>query len=161
MRKTKITKHLARQILEQIYKKEKDPRKRERLQFILALYDGEMQITAARMILRNPRTVGLWLKKWNQYGLKGLFSGHSTGRKGTLNKEEWKEIMDEIKDKGMSIKDVILYVNKKNGTSYTYQGIWNRLRRKKNGKRPARYGKPFKKHEKRPPDAEVILKKTR
>ncbi|NCN68384.1 MAG: hypothetical protein GW779_06825 [Candidatus Altiarchaeum hamiconexum] len=65
-------------------------------------------------------------------------------------------MIEEISGKGMTIKDTIEYVNTKHETDYTYSGGWRILRKVKN----VPYGKPYIQNEKRPDDAEDILKKS-
>lgn len=163
-RKFTLVKHLSQRQLENIYKKEKDFRKKERLQFILGLYDGHRLKDTSKMIRRSESTCKRWLKSWNKYGLEGLMPSFSDSGKGGgnpyLENEDWDHIFIELKDKGMSIEDVRKHVNAKYKISYSYKGVWERLRRKKNGVRLAHYGKPYKVHANRHDDAEFILKKT-
>lgn len=160
-RKVKLIEHVPRAEVERLYKEERDSRRKERLRFILELYDGQKIKDAARMIRRSDMTGKRWVKSWNRNGLEGLmpaFYGKGGGSP-YLDEKAWNSIIDEIRDKGMALDDVILFVKNRHGVSYSYKGVWNRLRRKKNGARPVHYGKPFKMHAKRPPDAGLILKK--
>ena len=155
---------MPREKLEKLYKKEQNPRKKERLQFILELYDGQQIKTSTRMIRRSYRTARRWLQGWNKEGLQGLMPVFAKSGEGGgnpyLDKAIWMQTIEDIKNRGMSIEDTRKYINKKYEVSYSYNGVWDRLRKKKNGVRPVHYGKPFKMHVKRPPDAELILKKS-
>lgn len=87
--------------------------------------------------------------------VEGLKPHNTGGPKPKVSPGEWDKIISEIKDKGMTISDVTAYVNKTRGVSYKYCGVWHNLRRK----RHVKYGKPYKINDKRPNDAEAILKK--
>jgi len=77
------------------------------------------------------------------------------GPKPRLSNDEWDKIIKEIEGKGMTIKDVAIYVKNTRRVYYTYAGVWKVLRRRK--KVP--YGKAYKMNSKRPPNAEGMLKK--
>lgn len=64
-------------------------------------------------------------------------------------------IINEIRDKGMTLRDVKVYVQTKHGVEYSYNSVWYWTR----GKKKTRYGKPYLEDERRPKDAEEILKK--
>ena len=55
----------------------------------------------------------------------------------------------------MTIKDVVNYVKETRNVDYSYKLTWNILRVKKK----VRYGKPYIRNNKRPVDAESLLKK--
>ena len=68
---------------------------------------------------------------------------------------DWDKIIDEIENKGMTLRDVVVYIKNSRGVTYSYKTVWYILRKKKKGK----YGKPYIKNIKRPDDAEDTLKK--
>jgi transposase len=72
-----------------------------------------------------------------------------------ISSNEWDNIIEEIEDKGMTIKDVVNYVKETRNVDYSYKLAWKVLRVNKKVK----YGKPYIRNNKRPVDAESLLKK--
>jgi transposase len=68
---------------------------------------------------------------------------------------EWDKIVSEIEGRGMTIKDVAVYVRDTRGVHYAYKTVWQVLRKEKK----VRYGKAYRMNAKRPDAAEEILKK--
>lgn len=120
--------------LEQIietYKKEKDGRIKERLLTIKLLYEGKGVSDIAKQIDVSRKTIYNWIDAWNQNGHRGLKPGNErSGKKRYLDKEEWQEILSEIEGRGYTIKDILRYVKKTRGKTYTYKGIWKALHEK-------------------------------
>jgi len=155
-RKPKVIKHLTKEELEERYRKEKDSTIKERLLAILLLYDGKNIYEVAEIIRRSERTIKEWLKRWNERGYEGILPETSKrGRKPKISNEEWDKILKEIEGKGMTIKEVTVYVKTTRGVEYAYKTVWTILRKKKK----VRYGKPYIQNSKRPENAEEILKK--
>lgn len=154
-RKITLIKHLSEKELEKTYKTENNSRTKEKLLAILHLYDGEKVSDAAAAVKRGRSTLELWIKNWNLNGVEGLKPRFTGGPKPKLPKTEWDKVVEEIENKGMTLKDVAVYVKDTRGVNYTYKAVWKILRKQ----RHVRYGKPYKMNEKRPKDAEAILKK--
>ena len=152
-----LVRHLSKDGLEKSYKLEKNSRVKERLLAILLLYEGKKVPQAAATVRKCVSTLELWIRNWNQNGVDGLKPHFTGGPKPKLSKSEWDKIIAEIENRGMTISDVALYVKDTRGVSYKYSSVWDILRRQ----RHLRYGKPYKMNEKRPKDAEAILKKAR
>jgi transposase len=155
--KPSLVNHLSKDQLEEAYKSEKDARVKERLLAIILLYEGKKVPEAAALVRRCISTIELWISNWNRNGLEGLKTHFTGGPKPKVSTAEWDRIVAEIENKGMTINDVAQYVKDTRGACYTYKWVWDVLRRK----RHLRYGKPYKINEKRPEDAEAILKKAR
>lgn len=147
---------ITREELDRMYREEKNPRMKERLLAISLLSEGRSVAEVARTLRRSVRTVERWVSYWNANGLEALAPQSSGGRRPKLSEEEWEEVLREIEDKGY-VEDVVVYVRDTRGVHYTYSGVWRVLRRRMRGK--ARYGKPRREEEGRPPDAGAILKK--
>ncbi len=151
--------HLTRPIdineLSDKYRNEKDPRVKERLLALIHLYEGKTVKEVSTIVKRSIRTVERWVSAWNKSGYEGLAPQFTGGPKPKLSVDEWDKIVKEIKEKGMTIKDVTVYVNDTRGVHYGYKGVWEVLRRK----RHVPYGKAYKMNEKRPSNAEETLKK--
>jgi len=150
-----LTRHLPLDELRVMYRKEKNSRVKERLLAVLHLYEGKMVKEVSKMVERSERTVERWLAEWNEKGYDGLTPRFTGGPKPKLPDSEWNKIIEEIEGRGMTLKDVAVYVKDTRGVSYGYKGVWEALRRK----RHVPYGKAFKMNRKRPPDAEELLKR--
>lgn len=154
-RKATIVNRMTKEKLERRYKEEKNPRMKERLLAILMIYDGKKVSEIPSLIRRSRRTVHEWLRRWNECGYDGLVPEFSGGPKPLITTQEWDRVIDEVEEKGMTIKDVTQYVNRTRGVSYSYKTVWEVLRKKKH----VRYGKPYIRNKLRPENAEEILKK--
>ncbi len=85
--------------------------------------------------------------------MKPEFSGGYTPR---LRKQEWDQVVAQIKGKGYDIEQVSALILKQKAVHYSYEMVWYKLR--KEYKLP--YGKPYLDNEKMPKDAgEQIQKK--
>jgi len=155
--KPSLVKHLTKDQLEKAYKSEKYSRIKERLLAILLLYEEKKVPEVAALVRRGISTIELWISNWNKQGVDGLKTHFTGGPKPKVPASEWDKIISEIENKGMTIQDVAVYVKDTRGVSYTYKWVWDVLRRK----RHLRYGKPYKVNERRPEDADAILKKAR
>ncbi len=155
-RKPYVIKHIEYKELEYRYKKEKNAAVKERLLAILLLYHGRHIYEVAEILKKCERTIKEWLSRWNRKGYEGLLPlNERKGRKPKLDDNEWDNILKEIEGRGMTIKDVVVYVKTTRGVEYSYKTVWKILRKKKK----VRYGKPYIRNERRPENAEDILKK--
>ncbi len=155
-RKLNLVKHLTREELEERYRREKrDMRLKERLQAILLLYDGKKTEDVASIVRRSRSTIENWISAWNERGVDGLIPNFTGGPKPRMADSEWDRIVKEIEGKGMTLKDVEVYVKDTRGVHYAYKTVWKALRKE----RKVRYGKAYKMNAKRPDNAEEILKK--
>ncbi len=154
-RKVKLTKHVDYEKLKEMYLREKDGRVKERLLAILEIYAGKSIAEVAGIVKRSEPSIKRWIKRWNEYGYKGLIPKFTGGPKPKMNDEEWDKVVNEISGKGMTIKDVVAYLKEKYNIVFGYGWVQRVLRNKKN----VVYGKPYIENEKQPADAEDILKK--
>jgi len=150
-----LVRHISRDELEARCRREKDARVKERMLVILQLYDGRREADVARSVGRSEKSVRNWLKRWNDGGYDGLIPDFDGGPKRKLAETEWDKVVKEVEGRGMTIKDVKVYVKDTRGVNYAYKTVWKILRKE----RKVRYGKAYKMNAKRPPDAEGILKK--
>ena len=67
-RKIRIVLHMPKAAIEQLYRREKNHKIRERLQAILMLLDGKTAKEIASILRRNEKTIRLWAKAWNAKG---------------------------------------------------------------------------------------------
>lgn len=154
-RNVTLIRHLSKGELERIYKEERNARVKERLLAILLIYEGKRVSEVPGIVKRSRTSIEGWLKRWNERGYEGLIPEFTGGPKPKLHDSEWDKIIKEIENKGMTIKDVRVYVKDSRGVNYSYKTVWQILRKKKK----VRYGKPYIKNSKRPDDAEEIFKK--
>jgi putative transposase len=154
-KKPEVIKHVTREELEDMYKREKNSRIKERLLAILHLYEGKNIPEVSKIIKRSESSIKRWLKRWNKEGYNGLIPELKGGPIPKLPDSEWDKILKEIEEKGMTIKDVKIYIKTTRGVEYSYNMVWHVLRKKKK----VRYGKPYIQNSKRPENAEEILKK--
>ncbi len=154
-RKPEITKHMPKLELDNIYRAESNIRIKERLLAIVHLYEGKNIYVVADILKRSEKTIYNWLSRWNEEGYDGLIPQNRNGREPKMSSAEWDEVIKEIKDKGMTIKDTIKYIKDTRGVDYSYKGAWKIIRVKKR----ANYGKPYIINAKRPVNAEILLKK--
>jgi putative transposase len=154
-KKVKLTQISPVDELKDKYKKETNPRVKERLLALIHITEGQTAVYTSQAIKHSKRSITRWVKAYNEKGYEGLIPKFTGGPKPTLPANVWKEILAEIDNKGLTIKDVGVFVKNSRGVTYKYNTLWKILRKKYHVK----YGKPYKVNTKRPNDAEVILKK--
>lgn len=149
--------YVPKEDLERRYRNEKNPRVKERLLAIILLYDGKKVYELPSLIKRCKATIESWISRWNRQGYDGLMPNFTGGPKPKLPDGEWDKMVKEIEGKGMTMKDVTVYVKNTRGVEYSYKTVWKILRKEKG----VRYGKPYIRNKLRPDGAEGILKKDR
>ncbi len=129
-----MLKHFTKEELEEKYRKERNPRIKEKLLAILLLYDGKNIYEVGEIIRRSERAIKEWLKRWNREGYGGIMPETSKrGRKPRISSEEWykkDKILMEIEGKAMTLKEVTVYVKTTRGVEYAYKTVWATLRKK-------------------------------
>src|SRR5438128_12022846 len=132
-RRLNLVRHLTREELEARYRREKDSRLKERLQAILLLYGGKKTEDVADIVRRARSTIENWISAWNnsKHGLDGLIPNFTGGPKPKMDASEWDKIVREIENKGMTIRDVAVYVKDTRGVNYAYKTVWKVLRKEK------------------------------
>ena len=154
-KKVKLTQVIPVDELKDKYKKETNPRVKERLLALIHITEGQSAVYTSQAIKHSKRSITRWVKTYNEKGYEGLIPKFTGGPKPTLTANVWNEILAEIDNKGLTIKDVAVYIKNSRGVTYKYNTLWKILRKKHHVK----YGKPYKVNKKRPNDAEAILKK--
>jgi putative transposase len=154
-KKVKLTRAVSVEELEDRYRKEANPRVKERLLVLIHLCEGQSAVFTSQSVKCSKRSITRWVKAYNEKGYEGLIPKFTGGPKPTLTANVWNEILAEIDNKGLTIKDVAVYIKNSRGVTYKYNTLWKILRKKYHVK----YGKPYKVNTKRPNDAEAILKK--
>jgi len=156
-RKTEVIRHVTDDELEHLYRKEKNTRIKERLHAILLLYRGYEALEVAEILRRGYASIRRWKDAWNAKSYEGLKPHYKGGHNPKSSSSTWDRIIEKMKGKGKTLKDVQVYVNEEYGANYAYNSVWYWVRKKK--KVP--YGKPYPRDTRRPEDAEEILKKHR
>ncbi len=149
-REIKLVKSVPKKELMELYKKEPNARIKPRLLAIIHLYEGKTGAETAKLVKTSYPSLIRWVERWNKDGYKGLVPDFTGGYKPQLDSATWDKIISEIKDKGMALKDVRVYVKTKYGAELSYFGVWYWVR----GKKKAPYGKPYLEDGRRPKDAE-------
>jgi transposase len=148
----------SRESLEKIYKECDEPNFKERFLAIKMVYSGKKVTEVAKDLSLSHKTVYNWIDKWNEKGIEGLKSKkRGKPRAAYLKREDWLQVIEEIKDKGYNLEQIREYIQKTRGISYSYKGVWAILRQKL--KVP--YGKPYVLNGKPSPTASEDLKKTK
>ena len=150
-----VIKHIPKEELITLYKKEKNSRIKERLLAIIYLYDNNTLEDTSKLLNRSISSIKRWLRAWNNNGYNGLKPRFRGGRKPKLSYDEWMKILKEIDNKGYTIKDVVVYIKDSRGVFVAYKTVWRILRKTFNVK----YSKPYIKNSNRPDNAEDIFKK--
>ena len=154
-KKVKLTRVVSVEELKDKYKKEANSRVKQRLLALIHICEGQSAVYTSQAIKHSKRSITRWVKAYNENGYEGLIPKFTGGPKPTLSANVWEQILIEIDNKGLTIKDVAIYVKNSRGVTYKYNTLWKILRKKYHVK----YGKPYKVNTKRPEDAEAILKK--
>lgn len=154
-KKIKLIRSIPIDELIELYKKETNARIKQRLWAIVHLYEGKTGLEIAKLLKTSYSSIRRWVKRWNKKGYDGLIPNFTGGPKPKITSNEWDKILGEIENKGMTLKDVGVYVKTKHGVDYNYNSVWYWVRKKKK----AHYGKPYLEDERRPKDAEEIFKK--
>jgi transposase len=154
-RKIEIVRHVSKEELERLYKREMNVRVKERLHAILLLYDGMEGKKAAKILHRGYASIRRWKDAWNAEGSHGLIPEHGGGPTPRVPDSAWDRILKEIEGRAMTLQDVRVYVNAKYEAEYSYNSVWYWVRKKKK----VAYGKPYPRDVRRPVNAEEVLKK--
>ena len=119
---------------------------------------GETRTTVGEFIHRDRKTVGNWVKEYDEYGIEGLIPDYSKcGTKSKLTNEQLLElkILLSDPDKNYTIMDAKKLIEERFGVKYSYKQVWE-ITRKKLG---FNYCKPFIIYNEAPVNADDILLK--
>lgn len=117
--------------LEGLYLGERDVRIRERLHAVLLLYRGCELKDVAGILRRGEASVRRWKNAWNAGGLEALKPDFKGGHQPRVSSSTWDRIIEEARDKAMTLRDVQVYVNTEYGANYCYGAVWKWVRKKK------------------------------
>jgi putative transposase len=123
---------LAKSKLVNLYKKEHDPKVKERLLLIIKVReDKQIPSRVVKEIHRSNPWASDWLKRYDKEGLDGLKDRTKTGRPPELSEQTSYQIKKELKESnyGWTTKQVEELIIKKSGIKYHYTHIYRILRK--------------------------------
>src|SRR3954463_13476257 len=124
---------LTKSKLVNLYKKENDPKVKERLLLIIKVReDKQIPFRVVKEIHRSNPWASDWLKRYDKEGLEGLRNRTKSGRPTELTEEICYQIKKELKEskQGWTTKQVEELIIKKSGIKYHYTHIYRRILRK-------------------------------
>jgi len=138
-----------------IKKEEKSVRVLERLYFISSIYKGDAIKESCDAVNITEPTGYAWLESWNKKGDDGLlpiFSGGPKPKLGDAERQELKHMLNE--KEAWTLREVRALIKDKFDVEYSEMQVWRILK-----KWNMHHAKPYVLDERRPDDAESILKK--
>src|SRR3954465_3055380 len=123
---------LTKTKLVNLYKKENDPKVKERLLLIIKVReDGQIPFHVVKDMHRSNPWASDWLKRYNKEGIEGLRNRTKSGRPSELSEETSYQIKKELSssNQGWTTKQVEELIIKKSGIKYHYTHIYRILRK--------------------------------
>jgi len=123
---------LAKTQLVNLYKKENDPKVKERLLLIIKVReDGQIPFRVVEEMHRGNPWASDWLKRYDKEGIEGLKDRTKSGRPSELSQETTYQITKELKESnhGWTTKQVEELIIKKSGIKYHYTHVYRILRK--------------------------------
>jgi putative transposase len=136
--------------------KEKDVKVLNRLHFMNYLYNGCSVPEASEKLGITKVTGYNWLKRWNEDGYEGLIPRFAGGRPSKLTDQEKNQLKEILKKRDdWTTKEIRNLICQRFEVEYSLKQVRIILRNL-----GLKFGKPYPKDYRRPPDAEEQLKKT-
>ncbi len=123
---------LTKTKLVNLYKKENDPKVKERLLLVIRVReDGQIPFHVVKEMHRSNPWASDWLKRYDKEGLEGLKDRIKSGRSPELSEEISYQIKRELKESnhGWTTKQAEELIVKKSGIKYHYTHIYRILRK--------------------------------
>ena len=123
---------LTKSKLVNLYKKENDPKVKERLLLIIKVReDKQIPFRVVKEMHRSNPWASDWLKRYDKEGLEGLRDRTKSGRPSEISEEISYQIKKELKEsnQGWTTKQVEELIIKKSGIKYHYTHIYRILRK--------------------------------
>ncbi len=123
---------LPKSKLVNLYKKEHDPKVKERLLLIIKVReDKQIPFQVVKEMHRSNPWASDWLKRYDKEGIDGLKDRTKSGRPPELSEETSYQIKQELKEssQGWTTKQVEELIIKKSGIKYHYTHIYRILRK--------------------------------
>ena len=115
-----------------LYKKENDPKVKERLLLVIRVREDEqIPFRVVKEMHRSNPWASDWLKRYDKEGIEGLKDRTKSGRPPELSEEISYQIKKELKEsnQGWTTKQVEELIIKKSGIKYHYTHIYRILRK--------------------------------
>ena len=123
---------LTKTKLVNLYKKENDPKIKERLLLVIKVReDKQIPFQVVKDMHRSNPWASDWLKRYDKEGLEGLKDRIKSGRPSEISEEISYQIKKELKEskQGWTTKQVEELIIKKSGIKYHYTHIYRILRK--------------------------------
>jgi transposase len=123
---------LTKSKLVSLYKKENDPKVKERLLLVIRVREnGQVPFRVVKEMHRSNPWASNWLKRYDEEGIEGLQDRTKSGIPPELTEEVSYQIKQELKEsnQGWTTKQVEELIVKKSGTRYHYTHIYRILRK--------------------------------
>ncbi len=116
--------------LKLLHRATKDRRKADRIKAIILIGKGWSKADVAEALLINPKTILNWQKQYIEGGIDNLLEDNHRGGLPYLTDEQLKELGEYLTDTHyLCTKDIIAYIKKKYGVTYTQSGLTDLLHR--------------------------------
>ena len=115
-----------------LYKKENDPKVKERLFLVIrVIEDGQVPFRVVREMNRSNPWASDWLKRYDKEGVEGLKDRPKIGRSPELSEGISYQIRKELKEssQGWTTKQVEELIVERSGIKYHYTHIYRILRK--------------------------------
>ena len=123
---------LTKSKLVNLYKKENDPKVKERLLLVIKVReDKQIPFRVVKEIHRSNPWASDWLKRYDKEGIDGLKDRTKSGRPSEITEEISYQIKKELQESsyGWTTKQVEELIIKKSGMKYHYTHIYRILRK--------------------------------
>ena len=125
--------HPTKATLVNLYKKENDPKVKERLLLVIRVReDGQIPFRVVKEMHRSNPWASDWLKRYDEEGIKGLKDRTKSGRPAGMSEEisyQIKERTIRNSNQGWTTKQAEELIIKKSGIKYHYTHIYRILRK--------------------------------
>ncbi len=102
----------------------------DRIKTILLLNQGFSYTQVAKLLLLDDTTIRRYEKEYQTTGVDGLLEDHYHGSSGFLSQKQEAELTEYLKTNlHQTAKEVVLYIGKTYGTSYSVEGVTHLLHR--------------------------------
>lgn len=127
-----ITQNISGRDLEIFYKKEKDPKVKERLLMIIHAKEGWVTREVAKAVKMSYGIVAYWIHRFNKEGIDGLKNKPKSGRPAKLEKDGFKALWNDIRkppaehgynQQFWSTKLLRIHIREKYGKEYTQRHV--------------------------------------
>lgn len=118
--------------LVRLYKKEKDPKVKERLLLVIRVrVDKQVPFRVVKEINRSNPWASYWLKRYDKQGIEGLKDRPKSGRHPKISRQKEYRIRTILKEsnQGWTTKQVEQMIVEKTGVKYHYTHIYHVLRK--------------------------------